>query len=87
MFNQNLKCKYIWVTVFETVHEITVFHMNIESARKKDFFQEVTLLCKIKGDTMNATFKNQLTILSGHEKDSIHIAVQQLFISSFSKLL
>ena len=61
--------------------------MNIESARKKDFFQEVTLLCKIKGDTMNATFKNQLTIVSGHEKDSIHIAVQQLFISSFSKFL
>ena len=79
--------KYIWVTVFETVHEITEFHMNIESARKKDFFQEVTLLCKIKGDTMNATFKNQLTIVSGHEKDSIHIVVQQLFISSFSKFL
>ena len=49
--------------------------MNIESARKKDFFQEVTLLCKIKGDTMNATFKNQLTIVSGHEKDSIHKVV------------
>ena len=54
--------------------------MNIESARKKDFFQEVTLLCKIKGDTMNATFKNQLTIVSGHEKDSIHSSAAALHI-------